>query len=147
MEEYAIMNTINGIFNGSDKRDWEQVQSSFSYEVFLDYFSLNKKPGEKLKSHDIVEGWKQFLPKFTFTNHVITNYEIAVTSVNAQVFCKGQALHHLTNAEGGERWVVAGTYDFKLSKMAGYWKVNTMIFNLVYEDGNKDLPLIISQMQ
>ncbi|MEJ7678950.1 MAG: hypothetical protein WKG06_14065 [Segetibacter sp.] len=76
MEEQTIINTIINIFNGSDKHDWELVSNSFHYEVFLDYFSLSKQPGEKIKSNEIIKGWGDFLPKFTFTHHVITNFEV-----------------------------------------------------------------------
>lgn len=144
MEEQIIINTITNIFNGSDRHDWELVGNSFHFEVFLDYFSLSKKPGEKIKSGEIIKGWSDFLPKFQFTHHVITNFEIKITKVNAEAFCKGHALHHLPNAEGGDTWTTIGTYDFKLEKIAGTWKVNAMIFNLLYEDGNKNLPAIAS---
>lgn len=145
MEEQLIINTIVNIFNGSDKQDWELVRNSFHYEVFLDYFSLSKKPGEKVKSDEIIKGWKDFLPKFKFTHHMITNFEITITGANAVAFCKGQALHLLPDAEGGDTWTVIGTYDFKLTKVANQWKVDTMIFNLVYEDGNKNLPALATQ--
>lgn len=142
MEELSIINTITNIFNGSDKRDWDLVRQSFYYHVYLDYFSLSKKPGEKVKPDDIIKGWSDFLPKFTFTHHVITNFEISVTETNASVFCKGSALHYLPGSEGGDTWTTIGTYDFKLAKVADQWKVNSMVFNLVYEDGNKKLATI-----
>ncbi len=145
MEEQIIINIIINIFNGSDKHDWELVSNSFHYEVFLDYFSLSKKPGEKVKSVEIIKGWSDFLPKFKFTHHVITNFEITVKGANAEVFCKGQAIHYLPDAEGGDIWTTIGTYDFKLEKIAGKWKVNSMIFNLLYEDGNKNLPALTRQ--
>lgn len=145
MEEQFIINTIINIFNGSDKHDWELVGDSFHYEVFLDYFSLSKQPGGKIKSNEIIKGWSDFLPKFKFTHHVITNFEINITGTNASAFCKGQALHHLPGAEGGDTWTVIGTYDFKLAKIAGKWKVSSIIFNLLYEDGNKNLAAIAGQ--
>lgn len=101
MEEQQITKTIINIFNGSDKRDWDLVRSCFQYEVFLDYFSLSKKPGEKVKADDIIKGWSDFLPKFAFTHHMITNFEISCSKANATAFCKGNALHHLPDAEGG----------------------------------------------
>ena len=144
MEEQTIINTITNIFNGSDKHNWDLVQSCFSFEVFLDYFSLSKKPGEKVKAAEITKGWSDFLPKFTFTHHVVTNFEISVTETNAAAFCKGSALHHLPDSEGGDTWTTIGTYDFKLVKVANQWKVNSIIFNLLHEDGNKKLAAIAS---
>ncbi len=145
MEEQIITNTITNIFNGSDRHDWDMVRSSFYYEVFLDYFSLSKQPGGKIKSNEIIKGWSDFLPKFKFTQHVITNFEINITGTNASVFCKGNALHYLPGAEGGDTWTVIGTYDFKLAKISEQWKVTSMIFNLLFEDGNKNLPAIARQ--
>ena len=147
MEEQQIINTILNIFNGSDRQDWETVRDSFSYEVFLDYFSLSKKPGEKIKSDEIIKGWSAFLPKFKFTHHVITNFEVKVDVVSAEVFCKGQALHHLPDAEGGDTWTTIGTYDLRLEKIAEKWKVNSMIFNLLYEEGNRSLAAIANKNQ
>ncbi len=146
MEEQEIINTITNIFNGSDKQDWELVRDSFDFEVFVDYFSLSKKPGEKVKSNEIIKGWSDFLPKFKFTHHVITNFQVIETGANSKAFCKGNALHHLPEAEGGDTWTTIGTYDFTLEKIAGKWKVNSIIFNLLYEDGNKNLAAIARQV-
>lgn len=142
MEEQEIIKTIINIFNGSDQQDWELVRSSFDFQVFIDYFSLSKKPGEKLKSDEIIKGWVDFLPKFKFTHHVITNFQVKVTGANAEVYCKGSALHHLPEAEGGDTWTTIGTYEFSLRKITEKWKVNKMVFNLLYEDGNKNLPAL-----
>lgn len=147
MEEQQITNTILSIFNGSDRQDWETVRDAFSYEVYLDYFSLSKKPGEKIKSDEIIRGWSEFLPKFKFTHHVITNFEVKVAIASAEVFCKGYALHHLPDAEGGDTWTTIGTYDLRLEKIAEKWKVNSMIFNLLYEEGNKSLAAIANKNQ
>lgn len=146
MEEQLIINTITDIFNGCDKHEWDRVENCFSYEVFLDYFSLNAQPGEKIKSGEIISRWSGFLTKFKFTHHVITNFEISVTEVSASAFCKGNALHCLPGAEGGDTSTTIGTYDFKLSKVAQHWKVNSMIYNFLYEDGNKNLSVIARQV-
>lgn len=145
MEEQSIINTVINIFNGSDKQDWDKVRNAFGFEVFLDYYSLNKKPGEKVKSDEIVKGWSSFLPRFQFTHHVITNFEVNWTDANADVFCKGSALHYLPGSEGGDTWITVGTYEFKLEKIANSWKVNTMIFNFLYEEGNKSLPAMVTR--
>jgi hypothetical protein len=146
MEEHLVItNVITNIFNGADRQDWELVQNSFYFDVFLDYFSLSKQPGSKMKSSEIIKGWSDFLPKFNFTFHVVSNFQISTTEETASAFCKGSALHHLPDSEGGDTWTTYGTYDFKLIKVAGEWKVNSIIFNLLYEDGNKRLAAIAAQ--
>jgi len=145
MDEQEIINTIINIFNGSDKQDWDLVRNSFDFDVFIDYFSMSKVPGAKLKADEIIKNWRDFLPKFKFTHHIITNFEVATTAAAAEVFCKGYAMHHLPDAQGGDLWTTIGTYDFSVAKIADKWKVNRMVFNLLYEDGNKSLPAIAKE--
>lgn len=142
MEELSIINAVTNIFNGADKHDWELVRNSFHHEVFLDYFSMSGQPGEKIKSSEIINRWSAFLPKFKFTFHTITNFEISVERTNASAFCKGQALHCLPGSEAGDTWTTYGTYDFKLLKSGDQWKVTSMTFNFLYETGNKELPKV-----
>lgn len=142
MEQHKIKKTIIRIFNSTDKRNWKAVLGCFADEVLLDYSSMNEQPATIQKATDIISSWSDFLPKFKFTLHTLTNFEIKVSENSATVFCKGQALHHLPDAEGGDLWNVYGTYDFELEKTEEIWEVTAMKFDLLYQDGNKDLPVL-----
>jgi hypothetical protein len=141
-DKLVIEETITNIFNGSDKHNWEMVRNSFAEEVLLDYSSLSGQPAAIQKADDIVGAWKSFLPKFKFTLHLVTNFEIHTSGEKATTFCKGKAVHHLPGAEGGDVWTVYGTYDFNLQRIDDDWKVLSMKLNLLYQDGNKNLPAI-----
>jgi len=142
MDKDLIIQTIVNLFNGADKHDWEMVKNSFCETVLLDYSSLSGQPASTLSSTDITNSWKDFLPKFAFTLHMLTNFEVSMEGNKATAFCKGQAVHHLPNAEGGDLWVVYGTYDFALDNHGGNWHVSSMKLNLLYQDGNKQLPAL-----
>ncbi|MFN8345604.1 MAG: nuclear transport factor 2 family protein [Spirosomataceae bacterium] len=146
MEELLIENlikkTVIAVFNGSDKHQWDAVKHSFADEVQLDYSSLNGQPAAPVKVDDIITDRSHFLPKFKFTLHLITNIEIHLQGGKATVFCKGEALHCLPHAEGGEVWKVYGTYDIELAKLGEHWKITGLRFNLMHQEGNINLPVI-----
>lgn len=79
MEENLIKATIIRIFNGSDRHEWDTVRNSFASQVLLDYSSLNGQPAASLKAEDIVTAWISFLPKFKFTLHLLSNFEIQIS--------------------------------------------------------------------
>lgn len=140
--EHLITKTVIAVFNGSDKHQWETVRHSFADEVHLDYSSLSGQPAASVNADDIINAWSNFLPKFNFTLHLITNIEITLPGGNASVFCKGEALHFLSNAEGGESWKVYGTYDIDLAKLGDQWKIISLRFNLLHQEGNVNLSVI-----
>ncbi len=141
-DQIEIMNTIVNIFNGSDRRNWNMVRECFHFEVFLDYFSLSKIPGSKVRSDEVIEGWTEFLSRFVITHHMVSNFEVELNGSLAKAFCKGQAFHYAP-CPTGDTWTIYGNYDFTLSKIASTWKVTSLIFNLLYEGGNKELPAMM----
>ncbi|WP_428656898.1 nuclear transport factor 2 family protein [Runella sp.] len=138
--EQLITKNIIAIFNGSDKHQWETVRHSLADEVLLDYSSMSGQPAAPTKADDIIAAWSGFLPKFAFTLHFLSNFEIHIQGGIANVFCKGSAIHHLPNAEGGDVWKVYGTYEFELAKLGEQWKTTSLKFNLLYQEGNLNLP-------
>ena len=56
MEAGKIIQTITGIFNGADERNWEKVQDSFTDNVLLDYSSMNGSPATVISSEKVIEG-------------------------------------------------------------------------------------------
>ena len=116
--------------------------ASLADDVLLDYSSLSGHPAAQTKADDIIADWSDFLPKFKFTLHLISNLEINLQGGTATVFCKGEAVHHLPNAEGGDVWKVYGTYDIELTKLGELWKVISLKFNQLYQEGNVNLPVI-----
>lgn len=131
---------VTGLFIATDERNWQQVESSFSDEVLLDYSSMNGNPASKLTPNQIITAWKGILPGFEHTHHQLGNFRSSVEGNKAEVFCYGTASHYLNDAEGN-LWIVVGTYDFELEqKQDDHWKITSMKFNFKYQDGNTSLP-------
>lgn len=144
LNERLITQNIMAIFNGTDKRQWDRVRHSLADEVLLDYSSMSGQPAVQTKADDIIASWSGFLPKFAFTLHLLSNVEVHIQGGTATFFCKGEALHHLPNAEGGDVWKVYGTYDIELAQLGEQWKTVSLRFNLLYQEGNLNLPALAS---
>jgi hypothetical protein len=141
-----VITTYSNIFIQADNRDWEACKSSFVDEPEIDYASLNGQPATRVKAVGLIAQWKQFLPKFKFTLHYLTNHQVKLEGQAATGSCYGHAIHHLPNATGNDVWGVYGTYDFELVKTAQGWRVDKMRYDHRYQDGNPDLPSLASRI-
>jgi hypothetical protein len=136
MEAGKIIQTITGIFNGADERNWEKVQDSFTDNVLLDYSSMNGSPATVISSEKVIEGWKGFLPGFDMTHHQVSDFKVDHKNDIAQVHFFGKADHYISK----DSWTVEGTYDIELVKAGDKWKVTKFKFNLQKQSGDTGLP-------
>jgi uncharacterized protein len=144
--QLAIINTLQGVFNSADKRDWKQCTGYFADEVFVDFSSLNNVPGSKMKGTDLVKGWEGFLPKFRSTQHMVTNFDISINGNKANATFYGHAIHHLPHTKGGDLWGVYGVYHAVLNQTAAGWKITEFALNLKYIEGNKNMLAAIANL-
>jgi hypothetical protein len=140
--ESEIISTYSNIFFYADTHQWEKCQACFTDEPEIDYASLSGQPAAKVRTADLMNAWKSFLPKFKFTMHYLTNHRVTIDGATATAFCYGHAIHHLPDADGGDLWGVYGTYEFELLKTNDGWKVKRMKYNHKYQDGNPKLPAL-----
>lgn len=126
------------MFKATDERNWETVKNTFANTVELDYSSMTGDPKQNLKPKDIITSWKSVLPGFTQTHHQLGNIISRIEEEKANLTAYGTATHYLQD-KNGSVWTVVGTYDFELAKQESEWKINKMVFNYKYQDGNTDL--------
>ena len=72
-------------------------------------------------------------------HHQIGNLIVDQDGDSADVRCHGMATHFITGYEGGDIQFIVGTYDLKLIKSQGEWKLGSMRFNFKFASGNPDL--------
>lgn len=138
-----IIITCSNIFLGSDNHDWDKVRDSFAAEVLLDYSSFTGQAPAKMRSSEIIKAWSDFLPRFKFTMHYLSNFEVTVKGDSALCSAYGHAIHHFPVAQGGDLFEVYGTYNFELVKEDNKWVVTAMKYNHKYSSGNLDLPALV----
>ena len=139
-EVTSIIEVCQNIQTSADSHDWESYVTSFTDKVIIDYSSYFHFPATPLTREQCVANAKLALPKFDHTMHIMTNFKAAVTSdTTAVASCYVEALHVIKGAKGGDALTLFGKYDFKLEKLGKDWKVNSMKFTFIHQDGNKDL--------
>jgi hypothetical protein len=143
MDTQAIIETIQNIFIGADQRDWDRCRSAFAPTVNLDYTSLAGGEPVNLAADVLVNNWKDFLPRFQATHHLLGNFDIREKDDTAKAFFYGTATHFSPQPDGRSIWVVFGTYDAELEKHLDKWKVTALKLNLSFVDGNVELPALV----
>lgn len=136
----AIIDTINAAVLSSDMHDWTRVRAQFADYVFLDYSSLAGGTAGTVKADDLVANWKELLPKFTTTQHVVTNHRVALCGENAQALSQFVATHRLAGAKPEELWVLGGHYRHALQRTTDGWKIARMTMTWTWQSGNGELP-------
>ena len=138
-ERQKIIEVINGLFIGTDQRDWVWVKKCFAPQVHFDMTSVAGGEPTSLTPREIADGWKRALKPLKAIHHQTGNFVIRVTGDEATAFCYGIAMHYLPNQTDQDTRTFVGSYDFHLNKKGDRWQIDLFKFNLKFIDGNRDL--------
>lgn len=134
-----ITNTVSKFFVAVDRCDWEAVQALMTAPFHVDYFSYSGDDPAEVTPADLTGAWAGFMPYFDSVHHQIGNLIVDQNGDSADVQCHGMATHFIADQPGGDIQFIVGTYDLKLTKSDGAWKLSAMRFNFKYASGNADL--------
>lgn len=136
-----VVETITGLFVGTDNRDWAVVRECLADKVLLDMSSLGAGAAGTLPAQQIVDAWDEGLRPLQAMHHQAGNFLVNVDGDVAEAFCYGIASHYLPNPSGRNIRTFVGSYEFHLQRDAacGRWRIDRLRFNLKYIDGNPDL--------
>jgi hypothetical protein len=135
-EKEQIIKAITSLFHAADQRNWQKIENLFADKVLIDYTSMNGGKPLLQTPAEITDAWKAFLPGFTKTHHVVSNFAITTKGNVASVHYTGRADHFLEK----EVWTVSGTYDTELEKQNNEWRITKHKLNLLKQTGNTELP-------
>jgi hypothetical protein len=139
IEKDRILDVVNRLFIGTDRRDWPGVMECFAETVLFDMTSMAGGEPSTLTPRQIVDGWEQGLKDLKAIHHQVGNYLVTVDGNDADVFCYGVALHYLPRKSGQDTRRFVGSYDFHLEKAEDSWRIDAFRFNLKFTDGNPNL--------
>jgi hypothetical protein len=139
LEKDRILDVVNRLFIGTDRRDWRAVKECFAESVLFDMTSMAGGEPSTLAPQQIVEGWERGLAGLKAIHHQAGNYLVTVSAAEARAFCYGTALHYLPNKTGRNTRRFVGSYDLHLRKSEGAWRIDEFRFNLKFIDGNPNL--------
>ena len=82
---------------------------------------------------------RQGLRTLDAVHHQAGNYRVDVGGAEASAFCYGIATHYRRTKSGRNTRTFVGSYDFRLVRQSGEWRITAFRFNLKYIDGNVEL--------
>jgi len=118
-----------------DVHDWERVESFFAPEVTVDYSSLFPVEPETLRREELMARWRQLVPGFDATRHVLTDVEVEVEGDEASGTAEVVGTHYLD----GDTWTPSGRYLYRLRKIGGDWKISALTYANEREHGDRGL--------
>lgn len=139
IKENAITRTINNLFIGTDKREWQRVKACFADSVLFDMTSMAGGEPVTLTPQQIVDSWDEGLKDIEAIHHQSGNLLIDVRGDHAQAFCYGIAIHYRPNPSGINTRTFVCTYKFGLVNIGNNWKIDSFKFKLKFMDGNSEL--------
>ena len=143
-ERIEIANVVGALAVHTDARRWEDLLTLFAPDVRVDYASLFGDEPKVTPREQLIEQWRQFLPGFTHTTHLIGTPAISIRSEQAQCTASVLASHLVKDAGLAEvnRWIVGGSYEISLTKLDGAWRISSLTLARAWGDGTLDLPRI-----
>jgi hypothetical protein len=142
-----IANRIAAVAIHVDARRWEPLLDLFAPEVLADWTSLFGGEPQTLPRDQLIANWRQLLPGFTRTTHIIGTPLITLMGDVAEAAASVTAWHFLQTPELKENdwWLVGGSYEFSFARDATSWRIDSMSLVRAWSRGNQDLPRLAAE--
>lgn len=127
-----VTDAVAELFVATDDKDWTRVRAVFADSVDFDVTSLVGGEPAVLSADQIVDGWREGLQNVPIVHHQIGNMRVALRGDQAKVFCYGMATHHNPAAADKKTTWFVGSYDLRLARVDGEWKITAFRFNSKY---------------
>jgi hypothetical protein len=123
-----------------DRADWEMFADCFTDPVHADY-SGSGLPAADFARDDLVAIVRGALSGFTATQHLSPNHVIEFDdndSDRAICFSYMYAQHYLEGSEGGDFFLLRGSYTNHMLRTSDGWRIERLIQHVGWSDGNQN---------
>jgi hypothetical protein len=143
-EHSEIASRVGALAVHVDAHHWDELVALFSATVRIDYSSLFGGEAEIVSREALVQRWRQLLPGFTRTTHIIGTPHIVLKGSTAQVTASVLAQHFIHGGSLGSnnKWVVGGRYEMLFERLSDIWTIASLTLAGAWSEGNADLPRI-----
>ncbi|MCY3633618.1 MAG: nuclear transport factor 2 family protein [bacterium] len=133
-DEQAVINLASRYCWALDTQEFEELRNIFTPDAFAIL------GGTQCYGIDaIIQRISSALTRLDVSHHLVGSHVVTVDGDRATHQCYLQAQHVLQGTEGGDLWMVAGTYDDKMVRTPDGWRISQRILSRVWTEGNPDV--------
>jgi len=132
-DRHAIEDVLIRYATALDSRDWSLLASCFTENGVTDYQELG---GVNAGPDAIIATCHGALSGLDASQHLISNMVVELDGDRARAACYFQAQHVYAGADGGDNFLVGGTYRDRLIRTADGWRIEHRTLEPTWQDGN-----------
>ena len=129
----------------ADARAWDRLFDVFTPTVRADWSELSGAAAADVPAADLVDSWRRGLSGLTATQHLLGNHDVTVDGDTATATAYVHAAHRLATAFADPVWVVAGSYDYRLTRTEQGWRIAAVTFHPAWGRGNQQVMAAAAQ--
>ncbi|MCB9475639.1 MAG: nuclear transport factor 2 family protein [Deltaproteobacteria bacterium] len=135
-----IQDTCVGVMHDIDLRYWDGLADLFAPDVTTDYTSLFGGEAVTQSAVELIAGWRAALSNLDSTQHLLGPIAVQVNNDAAVAHTHVRAWHKKAGLAGGESWMVAGHYTFRLIRAdEHHWKISAVKLTVLDQEGNVEM--------
>ena len=139
----AISERVINYARAIDRADWTMLEAGFTDTVHID-FSEAGMPARDFARADFVAFARSGLGGFTNLQHLSPNHVIEFDAADpdrAVCYSAMYAQHRLTSSEGGEFYLMRGSYTNRMRRTSAGWQIESLTQHITWLDGNLNAPM------
>ena len=133
-DERAVVDLASRYCWALDVKDFEELRSIFLPDAFA---ILGNTECHGIDA--IIRRISSALTRLDASHHLVGSHVVALDGDQAAHKCYLQAQHMLRGTEGGDLWLVAGTYEDQLVRTPDGWRIKERILTRVWTEGNPNV--------
>ncbi|MGW3351590.1 nuclear transport factor 2 family protein [Nonomuraea rubra] len=137
-DRVQIVEQVTRYATSVDRRDWESFATCFTDPVYIDYSELGSRTGS-FPRQEVVRGVREALDGFTATQHLSPNHVVEFDKKDPdRAVCHSYmyAQHLLEGAEGGDFFLLRGSYTNHMLRTTNGWRIERLVQHIAWSDGN-----------
>jgi hypothetical protein len=135
LDRQAVVDVCVRYCTALDRRDWNLLRTCFTADASGDFAGLGQLQGYE----DFERVCRRALEPLAASQHVVTNFVVAVAADGATTTCYFQAQHVKPGTPGGDLFVVAGIYTDRHVRTPDGWRIAHRRLDVTWTDGNPEV--------
>lgn len=133
-DERAVINLVSHYCWALDAKNFEELRNVFLPDAFA---ILGETECHGIDA--IIKRISSALTRLDASHHLVGSHHVVVDGDTAAHKCYLQGQHLLRGTEGGDLWLVAGTYEDQLVRTPEGWRIKQRVLTRVWTEGNPNV--------